>query len=114
MTEAGPLSAADVTVAQALAHAATIALLQDRAAADANRLSALLQGAFSSRITIEQAKGAIAERAGIGMDEAFTRLRTYARERNAKLTDVAEALVTRALPAGEVDILIGPAQPSSS
>ena len=41
------------------------------------------------------------------MDEAFARLRLYARERNAKLTDVAEALVTRALPAGEIDILIG-------
>lgn len=46
------------------------------------------------------------------MDEAFTRLRLYARERNAKLTDVADALVTRALPVGEIDILIGPPRPS--
>jgi len=107
MAEPGPLTSADVSVAQALAHAATIALLQDRAATDANRLTAQLQGALASRITIEQAKGAIAERAGIGMDEAFARLRSYAREHNAKLTDVAEALVTRALPAGEIDILIG-------
>ncbi|MDQ2826156.1 MAG: ANTAR domain-containing protein, partial [Actinomycetota bacterium] len=101
------LTSADVSVAQALAHAATIALLQDRAATDANRLTAQLQGALNSRITIEQAKGAVAERAGIGMDEAFARLRTYARDRNAKLTDVAEALVTKALPAAEIDVLIG-------
>ncbi len=114
MAEAGPLTSADVTVAQALAHAATIALLQDRAATDANRLSAQLQGALSSRITIEQAKGTIAERAGVGMDEAFTRLRSYARARNAKLTDVAEALVTRALPVGEMDILTDPGHDSTS
>ncbi len=107
MATAGPLTSADVSVAQALAHAATIALLQDRASTDANRLSAQLQGALNSRVTIEQAKGAIAERAGIDMDEAFARLRLYARERNAKLTDVAEALVTRALPAAQIDILIG-------
>ncbi len=107
MAEAGPLASADVTVAQALAHAATIALLQDRAATDANRLSGQLQGALNSRVSIEQAKGAIAERAGIGMDEAFRRLRAYARDTNAKLTDVAEAVVSRTLPASQMDILLG-------
>ena len=49
MAETGPLSDADVTVAQALAHAATIALLQERATTDANRLTAQLQGALNSR-----------------------------------------------------------------
>jgi len=107
MAQAGPLTGADVTVAQALAHAATIALLQDRAASDSNRLSAQLQGALSSRVSIEQAKGSIAERAGVGMDEAFRRLRTYARNNNAKLTDVAEAIVSRDLPASQIDILLG-------
>ncbi len=107
MAEAGPLADADVTVAQALAHAATIALLQDRAASDANRLSAQLQGALNSRVSIEQAKGAIAERAGVGMDEAFARLRSYARDHNAKLTDVAEAVVSRTLPAPQIAILLG-------
>ncbi len=107
MAEAGPLASADVTVAQALAHAATIALLQDRAATDSNRLSAQLQGALNSRVSIEQAKGAVAERAGIGMDEAFRRLRSYARDNNSKLTDVAEAVVSRTLPASQMDILLG-------
>jgi len=107
MAEAGPLGDADVTVAQALAHAATIALLQDRAASDANRLSAQLQGALNSRVSIEQAKGAIAERADVGMDEAFARLRSYARDHNAKLTDVAEAVVSRTLPASQIAILLG-------
>jgi GAF domain-containing protein len=108
MDSPGPLSDADVTVAQALAHAATIALLQNRAAMDANRLTAELQGALNSRITIEQAKGAIAERAGVGMDEAFRRLRSYARNHGRKLTDVAEAVVARTLTDDESAVLLEP------
>ncbi len=93
-----PLSDADVVVAQALAHAATLALLHNEAAQDSQRLTAQLHGALNSRVTIEQAKGAIAERAHIGTDEAFVRLRHYARGHNLKLTDVATAVVTRTLP----------------
>jgi len=52
-----------------------------------------LSGALNSRVAIEQAKGVISERAGIGMAEAFTRLRSYAHNRNLLLTDVAEAAV---------------------
>ena len=52
-----------------------------------------LSGALTSRAAIEQAKGVISERADIGMAEAFTRLRSYARNRNLRLTDVAEAAV---------------------
>lgn len=106
----GQLSDADVTVAQALAHAATIALLQNRATQDANRLTAELQGALNSRIAIEQAKGAIAERAGVGMDEAFFRLRSFARKNGRKLTEVAEALVAHKLTAAESEALTEPWQ----
>jgi hypothetical protein len=52
-----PLSDADVLVAQALAHGATLALLHNEAAQDSLRLTAQLQGAMNSRIAIEQAKG---------------------------------------------------------
>ncbi|MDQ6840499.1 MAG: GAF and ANTAR domain-containing protein, partial [Actinomycetota bacterium] len=98
MIEPGPLPAADVVIAQALAHAATLALLQDRVAEDRQRLTAQLQGALNSRITIEQAKGVISQMASIGTDEAFARLRSYARSHNAKLTDVAAGVVNRTLP----------------
>jgi GAF domain-containing protein len=101
LTQPGPLSAADVVVAQALAHAATLALLQYRAAEDSQRLNAQLQGALNSRITVEQAKGAIAEIAGVGTDEAFLRLRSFARNHNAKLTDIANAVVNRTLPSAD-------------
>ncbi len=98
MTEAGPLGGSDVVIAQALAHAATLALLQNRIAEDRQRLTAQLQGALNSRVTIEQAKGVISEMARIGTDEAFLRLRTYARNHNAKLTEVAAGVVNRSLP----------------
>jgi len=115
-----PLSEADVLVAQALAHAATLALLHNEAAQDSQRLTAQLQGALNSRVTIEQAKGAIAERARIGTDEAFVRLRHYARGHNLKLTDVATGVVARTLPddvvaeLGRSDHRGGPARPPST
>jgi AmiR/NasT family two-component response regulator len=49
-------------------------------------------------VAVEQAKGALAERAGITVDQAFTRLRNYARDHNRKLTDVATEFVARSLP----------------
>ena len=56
-------------------------------------LNEQLQGALNSRVVIEQAKGAIAQHFGLGMDQAFTRLRDYARIRNLKLSDVARDIV---------------------
>jgi AmiR/NasT family two-component response regulator len=44
-------------------------------------------------VIIEQAKGVIAERAGVDPAQAFSRLRGYARSSNLRLTDVAEAAV---------------------
>ena len=46
---------------------------------------------------IEQAKGVIAERAGTGLAEAFSRLRAYARNHNRRLTDVAQAAIDSTL-----------------
>lgn len=98
MTGPGPLTSSDAVIAQALAHAATLTLLQNQAAMDSQRLTGQLQRALNSRVTIEQAKGVISELARVGTDEAFTRLRFYARSHNAKLTDVASAVIKRTLP----------------
>jgi len=94
------LSDADIAVAQALADAATIAVLRDQAPREARALSDHLQGALSSRTVIEQAKGVLAERAGVDMDEAFALLRGYARAHDVLLTSVATGLVEGALAAG--------------
>jgi GAF domain-containing protein len=100
--ERGGLGEADVAVAQALADIATIALLQHRAAHDSLMLADQLQLALNSRISIEQAKGVLAERAGIPVDEAFVRLRKYARAHGRMLSAVAEEVVHGALGADVV------------
>ena len=62
--EPGDMSSADVEAAQALADVATIALLQHRAALEAQLLNEQLNHALNSRVVIEQAKGMLAERQG--------------------------------------------------
>lgn len=93
-------------VAQALADVATIAVLQHRAVSEAERVAGQLQQALNSRIAIEQAKGVLAERAGVEMDEAFARLRRFARTNNRKLSEIAIALVNRNLPEDQVALLL--------
>jgi len=91
--EAGNMPRADVEAAQALADVATIAVLQHRASLEAQAFNQQLQHALNSRIVIEQAKGMVAERAGLDMEQAFTALRSYARSHNRRLADVAEAVI---------------------
>ena len=52
-----------------------------------------LQRALDSRVVIEQAKGVIAARDGVNVEEAFLRLRRHARRHNARIHDVARAVV---------------------
>jgi GAF domain-containing protein len=91
--EQTPMNEADVLVARAFADLATISVLQQRAATESQQVNEQLSHALTSRIVIEQAKGVVFERAGIDMSEAFTRLRSYARSHNVRLTDVAQAAI---------------------
>ena len=93
MTGPGGLSDSDVSLAQALADVASIAIIQDQATRNAATREGQLHHALHSRIAIEQAKGMIAERRSIEMDNAFSALRTYARNNNRGLTETCEALV---------------------
>jgi GAF domain-containing protein len=88
-----PLDQADLIVARAFADLATLSIVQHRASAEAQRLNEQLSAALSSRVVIEQAKGVLAERAGIDLAEAFSRLRAFARNNNLRLTEVARAAV---------------------
>jgi ANTAR domain len=56
-----------------------------------------LQRALESRIVIEQAKGVLAERLDIGLDEAFTVLRQAARSTRMKLRVLASEVVASAV-----------------
>ncbi|HJQ48057.1 MAG TPA: GAF and ANTAR domain-containing protein [Amycolatopsis sp.] len=82
-------------VGQALADVATIGLLHERAMRARDLLTEQLQTALNSRLAIEQAKGVLAERAGIPVGEAFDLLRRYARGHNRKIHDIAQAVVNR-------------------
>jgi GAF domain-containing protein len=90
----GDFDPTDVPVMQALADVATIGLMQERAIRRGEALTEQLQGALNTRIIIEQAKGALAQVLGISVDEAFRRIRAYARNNNRRLTEVAELTVT--------------------
>lgn len=61
------------------------------------RRSAQLQEALDSRVAIEQAKGVVAERYSVSLDDAFKILRAAARSNRIRLHDVA----TRVVPAAE-------------
>lgn len=89
----GRMQGPDVRVVQALADIATIGLLQERAIRRSELVTEQLQGALNSRVSVEQAKGALAQIHGISPDEAFDLLRTYSRSHRLHLSDVA-ALVT--------------------
>jgi GAF domain-containing protein len=90
--EPGEMQQADIDSAQALADVATIAILQHRAALEAQVLNEQLHHALNSRVVIEQAKGIIADRQHLNMEQAFSTLRSYARSHNRPLTEAAEAV----------------------
>jgi transcriptional regulator with GAF, ATPase, and Fis domain len=95
-TAAGPFEPAELRLGQALADVATIGLLHVRNVRRSDAIAEQLQSALNSRVVIEQAKGKLAERLSVDMDEAFTMLRDYARNSNQRLTDVARNFVTSA------------------
>ncbi|WP_405571763.1 GAF and ANTAR domain-containing protein [Streptomyces sp. NBC_01167] len=97
-TEPGPFDPVGTPIAQALADVATISLLQQRSTQRSSILNEQLQNALNSRVLIEQAKGKLAERQGIDMEQAFTALRSYARSHNRRLSDVARAFISDSEP----------------
>lgn len=98
----GDLDSADLSLGQALADVATVALVQDHAITGHAAVTTRLQQALTGRVALEQAKGFIAQRGHLDMADAFTVLRRYARDHTAGLTDVAHAVVSRSLPAQQV------------
>lgn len=101
-SEPGELNDRDLRLAQALADVATVAMIQDRVAADRDAVNEQLQTALDSRVVLEQAKGVLAQLGGLGMPDAYAALVRYSRDHNLKLAHLARALVERTLPAGLV------------
>lgn len=100
----GSLTDQDQRTGRALADVATIGILAHRNLLHAELMTTQLQTALASRIAIEQAKGALAQRQGISVAEAFAQLRAHARKNNLRLSDlareVAEGTITNLDPLG--------------
>jgi hypothetical protein len=105
---AGGLGGLELRLAQALADAATIGILQQRTIRQGEVAAAQLQAALTSRVVIEQAKGVLAERLQVSTDEAFGVLRTAARSRGRLLSEVAAQVAGSAAGVADIGPLLGP------
>jgi len=93
----GELATRDVLTAQAFADVATIGILHERTLREHAIVTEQLQLALNSRIVIEQAKGVVAHRLGVSIDDAFTAIRSYARSHSQGIGEVSARLVARTL-----------------
>lgn len=89
----GPLVDGDLVLAEHLAAATTIAILHTRAQRSSQQVAEQLQHALTSRVLIEQAKGVLAERRSLSLDDAFEVLRSYARGHGQRLVAVARETI---------------------
>ena len=115
-SQPGPLSADQLGDALVLADAAAVLLLesQDRAEVAAGSLAGPGgQPPYLAlhRAEVDQATGMLTEQLGVGIEEAFVRLRAYAYAQERRLADVASDIVAHRLrpgldsdePAGRAD-----------
>lgn len=93
------LTDGEIRMADMLADVAVSYLVAIRAQEESNELASQLRHALDSRTVIEQAKGVLVGRHGIGLDEAFERMRAHSRNNNLRIHDVA-----RRIAAGELDV----------
>lgn len=109
--EPGAVEEPSVALGQALADIATIGILQQQAVHRPDVVSEQLQATLHHRTIIEQAKGVLAESAGLNMHQAYTALRGYARHHQRRLSDVARDTARGVL---EVRELLGHADSTQS
>ena len=98
----GGLGTGELRLAQALADAATIGIVQQRTIRRGEVVAGQLQAALTSRVVIEQAKGVLAERLQISPDDAFSVLRAAARSRNRLLSELARDVANGSADAADL------------
>src|ERR1022692_2871986 len=101
----GPLSADQLGDALVFADTATVLMLDRADQAAGDRGGGTGPGGQPwqlalRRAEIDQATGMLTEQLGVGMEEAFVRLRAYAYAQDRRLADVARDLVARTLRMG--------------
>ncbi|UQX89019.1 GAF and ANTAR domain-containing protein [Jatrophihabitans telluris] len=91
-TRVGDLNPADQAVGQALAHIATVAIVQEHAPTPWVVMPQV-RNALIGRTVVEQAKGYLRGHFGVSVDDAFVLLRRYSSDNGQHLTDVSRALI---------------------
>jgi GAF domain-containing protein len=85
----------DVVFIQLLADAASAALVRQRDHGRLRTFDEQVEDAIAARVTVEQAKGALAHRQNIAIDEAFQLLRSGARSAGRGLRELADDVIHR-------------------
>ncbi|GGV31767.1 GAF domain-containing protein [Streptomyces longisporoflavus] len=93
VTAKAPQPEGELRLARVIADAAALGLHNHRAYSEYRILATQLQGALTSRVRIEQAKGMLAERWHTDVDEAFEALRRYARRERLVMDLVAKEVI---------------------
>lgn len=88
----------DVELAHAVAELVLVTGVQQHALDVRSTEVAQLHTALDSRLVIEQAKGILAARHDIDVEQAFVRLRKYARDHRTNIHDVARKVVQNQAP----------------
>jgi GAF domain-containing protein len=89
----GTFTGSDVLAVDALTTVVADGISRERAMDTTQETVHQLQRALQSRILIEQAKGVLAERAGLSMSAAFEQLRSHARNNHRRLHELCEDLI---------------------
>jgi GAF domain-containing protein len=89
------VSAQDMDAVQALADVAAVGLVQQRLARESGVVAEQLENALHSRVTIEQAKGLVATKAHVDIDDAFGILEACAVASGSSVVAVAQDVVDR-------------------
>jgi GAF domain-containing protein len=93
----GEPSGADRRAARALMDVATVGILHDRAVRESELLGRDLVEAVHSRVSIEQAKGMLAQAHDETIEEALLRMRAFAADQRVGIALVAARIVDRSL-----------------
>lgn len=92
--------AADVQVAELLAHTAGAVVISLRQKEELRQLTEQLNAALDSRAVIDQAKGVVMADRGCSAEEAFRHLAEISQRTNTKVRDVARLVVEQAAGTG--------------
>jgi transcriptional regulator with GAF, ATPase, and Fis domain len=97
------LSADDEVITVALVKVASIGLLQERTPRQRELLAERLQGALDERVVLEQAKGIVAELAGVDMESAFRLIRRHSLRHREPLSITASHVLDGDLTLADLD-----------